>query len=118
MPLSYEDVVSLVKAGAGAKGTYLIDVRGVGEVQSSGIIPTAINIPLNVVTDGTFFKMSADDFQERYGLPKPDPATNRLVFYCMSGMRAQGAKAAAVAAGYTNVDVYPGSWSEWSSKTK
>lgn len=95
--------------------THIVDVRGTDEVQSTGMIPTAVNIPLDQLDAA--LKASAEDFQKSYNVAKP-ATSDRIVTYCLRGGRADKAAGIFTAAGYSTVDVYPGSWTEWSEKIK
>lgn len=114
--LAYSAMRALVQSKQAGQeaNTYIIDVRGTDETSSTGVIPTAVNIPLDQVEAA--LKKTAEDFQSTYGVAKPQP-TNRIVTYCMRGMRAEKGAAMFTAAGYTSVDVYPGSWAEWSAES-
>jgi 3-mercaptopyruvate sulfurtransferase SseA len=95
---------------------YLIDVREENEISGSGWIPNSINIPLGHV-EGVLKMPEA--FESRARRPFPDSQSeDKLIFTCQSGMRASRAAVTAQSLGFKNVAVYPGSFSEWSSKTK
>jgi rhodanese-related sulfurtransferase len=89
----------------------LIDVRTPSEV-ASGKIVNSHNIPLNALSEA--LSMSNNNFKQNFGFTKPSK-TDKLVFYCRSGARAQSATQIAKNAGYSNVLNYQGSWNEWSS---
>lgn len=90
----------------------LIDVREPGELQSTGRIPGAQNLPVSSGADGFF--LPADEFEERFGFPKPDAKTDEVIFYCKAGVRSRAASALALQAGFAaKVGEYPGSWIEW-----
>ncbi|KAK2807841.1 hypothetical protein FQN50_005230 [Emmonsiellopsis sp. PD_5] len=99
----------------------LIDVRQPAELLSTGIIPTAHNIP---TTQADAFFLSPDEFMTRFGFPKP-PMTadssstgNDIVFYCKAGVRASAMAELAVQAGYERerIGVYKGSWLDWEKR--
>lgn len=93
----------------------LIDVREPGELQSTGRIPGAQNLPVSSGADGFF--LPADEFEERFGFPKPDAKTDEVIFYCKAGVRSRAASALAQQAGFAaKVGEYPGSWIEWAEK--
>jgi len=71
--------------------TYLIDVRTAEEFKS-GAIPTALNIPYDVIENN---------------LPTQDRSA-RIVVYCRSGHRASIAKAKLEALGFTEVNNFGG----------
>lgn len=64
------------------------------------------------------FHVPADEFEDRYGTPRPDPNDPdvELVFYCKAGVRSRAAATIAREAGYKNVGEYPGSWIDWVEK--
>ena len=83
----------------------------------TGIIPSAVSIPLQSQADAFF--LSPDDFEMRFGYPKPGAEEEGdIVFYCKAGVRAKTAANLAVQAGYdpARVGIYEGSWLEWAEK--
>lgn len=91
----------------------IIDVREPGELQSTGRIPSAINIPVSSQPDSFF--ITPEEFQERYGFDRP--ATDKeLVFYCKAGVRSRAAAELARQAGWKNISEYQGSWLDWEKK--
>lgn len=96
------------------KPVILVDVREPAELKGTGIIPSAINIPLASQPDAMY--LTADEFETRFGFPKPQAdADGTLVFYCKAGVRARTAAQLAVQAGYNpdKIGVYNGSWLDW-----
>ncbi|MBT0586333.1 sulfurtransferase [Alteromonas oceanisediminis] len=77
----------------------------------SGHIPGSINMPFtDVLSDGCL--KSATELKrlfERAGVKKHD----QLIFSCGSGVTACVLALAAHVAGYTQISVYDGSWTEW-----
>lgn len=72
----------------------------------SGHMPGAISIPFtSVQTDG--FLLNAVELAERFG------DSRAIICTCGSGVTACVLALAAVAAGFSQVAVYDGSWSEW-----
>lgn len=107
--LTYAAVVSLVRSTPAA--ALLLDVREPNEC-AEGMIPTASNVPLTVLPEA--LKESPEAFKAAYGFSKPkedDP----IVVYCQRGGRAERGAAILVNGGFTNVNLYPGSWTEWSA---
>ena len=88
----------------------LIDAREPSELQSTGRIPGAKNLPINGSPDGLF--LPAEDFEEKFGWEKPK-SSDELVFYCKAGVRSRAAAGIARMAGWTQVSEYPGSWLDW-----
>ncbi|KAK7197356.1 Rhodanese-like domain containing protein [Novymonas esmeraldas] len=113
--LTYTTMKALVaKKQAGDAHDFVLDVRGTDEV-AGGAIPTSVNVPLDQLEAA--LKLSADEFQHRYSAAKP-ALTDHIVTYCLRGMRAEKAAATLHSGGFTNVDVYAGSWAEWSQQER
>ncbi|KAK8172708.1 Rhodanese-like domain-containing protein [Phyllosticta citrichinensis] len=91
----------------------LIDVRTPSEY-AAGAIPSAVNVPVTSAPDAFF--TTAEDWEDRFGFPKPD-ARREVVFYCKAGVRSRAAATLARQAGYVNVGEYPGSWLDWEAQT-
>ncbi|KAL2874159.1 Thiosulfate sulfurtransferase rdl2, mitochondrial [Colletotrichum sp. CLE4] len=91
----------------------IVDAREPGELVDTGRIPTAINIP--VATAPESFLIAEEDFEDRYGYPRPSKDTE-LVFYCKAGVRSRALATLARDAGWTKVGEYPGSWLDWAKK--
>ena len=83
-PLSSERLAEIITAGD--ENTYLVDVR-TEEEYNSGAIPSAINIPFDVIADN---------------LPTEDHSA-RIVVYCRSGNRSGIASDTLEGLGFTNV---------------
>ncbi|CAM4092148.1 sulfurtransferase [Paenibacillus alkaliterrae] len=126
--ITYEPVVqngllisqAEVRAKIGQAGTVIIDSREApryrGEVEpldpAAGHIPGAINRFWNEGkrADGTW--KSPEEQAERFaGLSKDD----EIIVYCGSGVTATPNVFALQDAGFRNVKLYAGSWSDWSS---
>ncbi|KAF9814087.1 hypothetical protein SFRURICE_000082 [Spodoptera frugiperda] len=110
--VSYDDMVKMLYQPQ----KVIIDVREPEEIQSTGQIPSSINIPLKSVPqalDG----MSEEEFRCQYRREKPE-TSDELVFYCRSGRRSTEALNQALKLGYVNSKTYLGSWTEWSEKRK
>ncbi|KAL2159830.1 hypothetical protein VTH06DRAFT_1963 [Thermothelomyces fergusii] len=91
----------------------IIDVREPHELKESGRIPGAINVPVTSAPDSFF--ISEEEFEDRYGHPRP-ARDAEVVFYCRAGVRSRAAAGLARDAGWTNVGEYPGSWLDWEAK--
>jgi len=83
-PLSSERLAEIIAANDG--NTYLVDVR-TEEEYNSGAIPSAINIPFDVIADN---------------LPTED-RTARIIVYCRSGNRSGIASDTLDDLGFTNI---------------
>lgn len=89
----------------------LIDVREVSELQSTGTIPTAQNVPIKSAPDAFF--LNVEDFEDKYGFPRPGE-DDEVVFFCKSGVRSKAAAQLAGQAGFGGrIGEYPGSWQDW-----
>lgn len=116
--ISHEQVVNLVKAKQACnptvRYTQLVDVRSTAETARTGIIPTAVNIPLSILTDvldeGT---VSGKTFEHTFGITRPEKGVTRLVFYCAHGIRSAAAVEIATQLGYPGSLNYAGSWAQW-----
>ncbi|KAI9375705.1 Rhodanese-like domain-containing protein [Aspergillus egyptiacus] len=96
------------------KRIILVDVREPAEMSSTGVIPSAVAVPLASQPDALF--LTPDEFETRFGYPKPGvEEAGDIVFYCKAGVRAKAAAQLAVQAGYEpdRVGVYEGSWLDW-----
>lgn len=101
-------------------GRVVIDARSAGRFQgeeaepraglNSGHMPGSRNIPFPEIAPGGFF-LPAEQIRERIQLEAGD--TRDLVFSCGSGVTACVTALGAILAGYEDVVVYDGSWSEW-----
>ncbi|KAK5653854.1 hypothetical protein OQA88_7778 [Cercophora sp. LCS_1] len=91
----------------------LVDVREPGELQQTGWIPGAVNIPITSSPDS--FHISEDEFEDRFGYPRPAKDTE-IILYCKAGVRGRAAAGLAKDAGWGNVGEYPGSWLDWFEK--
>ncbi|GAQ11378.1 thiosulfate sulfurtransferase RDL2, mitochondrial [Aspergillus lentulus] len=99
------------------KKLILVDVREPAELTSTGIIPTAVAVPLASQPDALF--LTPDEFETRFGYPKPGvQEEGDIIFYCKAGVRAKTAAQLAVQAGYNpdRIGVYEGSWLDWADK--
>ncbi|KAL1881731.1 RNA polymerase C-22 sterol desaturase [Paecilomyces lecythidis] len=109
----FEDINAALPRG----DAILIDVREPVELTSTGIIPSAVSIPLASQPDALF--LTPEEFETRFGFPKPgvseEEAKRNVVFYCKAGVRARAAAQLAAQAGYdpARIGVYDGSWLDW-----
>ena len=58
----------------------LLDVRNVNELEEQGRIPGSVNIPLPEIS--VAFRMSREEFRQKYGFDLPDKETESLVLTC------------------------------------
>lgn len=89
------------------------DTREPSELQATGHIPGAINIPITSAPDS--FHIPAEEFSDRFGFARPGK-DRPLLFYCKAGVRSRAAAALAAEAGWKDVGEFPGSWMEWEEK--
>lgn len=93
----------------------IIDVREPSELETTGRIPGARNMPISSLPDGLF--LPADEFQDKFGFARPGDG-DEVVFYCRSGVRSRTAAAMVRSdwsAGGVTVAEYPGSWNDWAA---
>lgn len=114
---------AFVHAHLGDEDAILIDARRPAEFEGSevtkgnprgGRIPGSRNLPHATFLDEKGAFLAPDALRgklEAAGLKPSD----RVVVYCQSGGRSSVATAALVAAGFTNVENYLGSFGEWSA---
>ena len=99
-----------------SKPPILVDVREPHELQQTGHIPGARNLPVTSLPSHLF--LPADEFEDALGWPKP-VAGDEVVFYCKSGVRSRAAANMVLAEwGKDGVAVgeFPGSWLEWEKR--
>jgi len=93
----------------------LFDVREPNEVQESGKISGAVNVPLTKLKAALTLDPAA--FQTEYGAAKPSKDdTLSLVFYGLSSVKSTTALEIAYKLGYKKALHYPGGWEEWSTR--
>ena len=80
----------------------------------AGHVPGAINLPYgeNLDAEGRF--LPPEQLRERFLAAGLDPA-GEVIVYCGSGVTATHDVLALQHAGFTEVRLFPGSWSQWSS---
>jgi len=111
-----------LSARLGEPGHTLIDARAPeryrGDVEPlddlAGHIPTAINLPFDMASESGVL-LSPDRLADVYPVKELERA-GELVAYCGSGVSAAHLILSLEEAGITGVKLYPGSWSEWSSR--
>lgn len=117
MLASYQEVKEI--ALNGNQDTVLIDSReqrrylGIEEPidRVAGHIPTAINKPWMEGLENGFFKHKSEQENRFADIAKDTP----IIVYCGSGVTATPNYIALKEAGYSNVRLYPGSYSDWVS---
>ena len=116
-----DDAIDIDAAASRPESGVLLDARAAeryaGEVEPvdprAGHIPGAVSAPTaaNLTPDGLF--LSPDDLRERFAALGVTPET-AVGVYCGSGVTAAHTVAALAVAGI-DADLFPGSWSAWSS---
>ncbi|CBZ24303.1 conserved hypothetical protein [Leishmania mexicana MHOM/GT/2001/U1103] len=117
--LSIDQVAKIVKAKQ--SGSYavrdiqLIDVRSTAEVAATGMIPSAINVPLPVLRDVLSPDSILEDaeFEFFFGGPRPVQGVTQIVLYCAHGVRSAIACEIVEELGFDNAGNFSGSWSQW-----
>ena len=94
-----------------SNSTLIIDVRNQTELILFGKIPNSVNIPFPEILSGAF-QLNHTDFKSKYGVDMP-PKGFTIVIYCTSGVRASKAARYLKDFGYSNLNVYLGSFNDW-----
>ena len=95
-------------------GAYLVDVR-TPEEYAAGHIPGALNASYPKSTGGPCqAEENASSFRVAWA-QLGIPTDAHVVVYCRTGVRAAAAASALAEDGYRNVEVYEGSWTDWTS---
>mmetsp|Transcript_33254 Transcript_33254/g.38719 ORF Transcript_33254/g.38719 Transcript_33254/m.38719 type:complete len:130 (-) Transcript_33254:88-477(-) len=102
---------------SGSTDVLLVDVRSPSEVRETGMIPTAINVPVSDVERVLSSATTPAAFEECYRVPKPDQVKTMLIFYCAHGVRGVMGRRTAASLGYQRTRVYFGSWSDWAKRS-
>ncbi|KHN97883.1 Rhodanese domain protein [Metarhizium album ARSEF 1941] len=110
---SFDEIKQLVAGGNSSEKIVIVDVREPLELQTTGKIPGAINIPVTSALQS--FHVSDADFEDMHGFERPSRDAT-LLFYCKAGVRAKSAAGLAKLAGWENVGEYPGSWLDWEAR--
>ncbi|PWV04107.1 hypothetical protein C3747_161g24 [Trypanosoma cruzi] len=115
--ITVEQVAAVVQAklsGAqSVQNTLLIDVRSTGEVAATGVIPTAVNVPLKLLEFALGEEVEAEEFEKTFGVQKPQPGMTQVIFYCTHGVRSAIATEIAGNLGFTDAKNFAGSFTEW-----
>lgn len=95
-------------------GAYLVDTRTVEEY-TEGHIPGALNASYPKSTGGPCqAEENAASFRAAWAKLEV-PLDAHVVLYCRTGVRASAAATALKEDGYANVEVYEGSWTDWTA---
>ncbi|CBH18401.1 hypothetical protein, conserved [Trypanosoma brucei gambiense DAL972] len=110
-------VLAVVRSKLGgsraAANKIIVDVRSTGEVAATGLIPTAVNIPLKALPAALSDEVDEEEFVKTFGHPKPRKDEAELIFYCERGVRSATATEIAEGLGYRYVKNFVGSFAEW-----
>ncbi|XP_064638591.1 thiosulfate sulfurtransferase/rhodanese-like domain-containing protein 3 isoform X1 [Lineus longissimus] len=110
--LSYEQFLSLLES----KDIQLFDVREPEECRTTGVIPSAVNIPLGEVKKA--FSMSESEFVQKYRVNMPSKMDRNVVFYGLGPIKSTAALELVHKVGYKNARHYIGGWEEWQMRQK
>ena len=91
----------------------LIDVRRPEELQQTGKIGNALNVPLSELEEA--LSLADEHFLHTYRAKKPSK-TDNIVFTCLAGVRSRRALLLAQALGYKKARHYVGGWEEWAAQ--
>lgn len=110
----YEDVKKLAQQqqqqqAENTSDVLLVDVREPQEY-AQGAIPSAVNIPYNSYPGA--LGLDPEDFYDTFGFSKPS-LDQKLVFYCLAGVRSAAAEQLAATYGYQKRGNYTGSYQDW-----
>ncbi|CAH1735990.1 rhodanese domain-containing protein CG4456-like [Aphis gossypii] len=94
--------------------SFVIDVRERHELAATGSLPNSINVPLGELEND--LNLSAEVFEKKYQVPKPDKDSSEIVFSCARGNRSRRAAEIAFKLNYKKLFNYTGGWAEWSVK--
>ena len=104
------------------KSKQIVDARSAGRFNAeepeprkdvrSGHIPSSTNLPYSSLLHNFKLKPTDDLVQLFY---KANPKSQELIFSCGSGITACVLALGATIAGYKEISVYDGSWTEWGS---
>ncbi|XP_013388925.1 thiosulfate:glutathione sulfurtransferase-like isoform X1 [Lingula anatina] len=108
--LDYEALCVLLESG----NIQLFDVRNPWEVEATGMIPQAINLPLDELEEA--LKLPPDSFMAKYRTEQPMKHDADIVFSCRSGKRSQTAYELAHSLGFTKARHYIGGWNGWAER--
>ena len=105
-------IVTADEVAALEKGAYLVDTRTYEEY-AQGHIPGALNASYPKSTGGPC-QSEENSASFRNAWSKLDiPKDGHVVLYCRTGIRASAAASALAEDGYANVELYEGSWTDW-----
>ncbi|KAF2364358.1 Rhodanese-like domain [Trinorchestia longiramus] len=92
----------------------LIDVRQPAELLSQEQIPGSLHIPLGNLRGA--FQLSDEEWQQKYGVPKPQKGNKSIIFYARGPIASSAAVETAHKLGYTKSRHYSGGWEDYCQK--
>ncbi|XP_076807709.1 rhodanese domain-containing protein CG4456-like [Clavelina lepadiformis] len=94
---------------------YVIDVRNPPEIEQSGFISSRrrVNIPFPEFESA--LNLEENDFQAKYGIPKPTGDGSDLVIHCMIGGRGSKAIVLAEKSGLHKAQNLDGGYKKWAA---
>ncbi|XP_018015245.1 thiosulfate sulfurtransferase/rhodanese-like domain-containing protein 3 isoform X2 [Hyalella azteca] len=92
----------------------LIDVRQPAELVSQEQIPGSLHIPLGNLREA--FQLSSEEWQQKYGVPKPAKHNKAIIFYARGPIASSAAVETAHKLGYTKSRHYYGGWEDYCLK--
>jgi rhodanese-related sulfurtransferase len=109
-----QTISNIVVTKAADPHFFVVDVRTPEEVSNTGIIPGAVNVPLDQF-ETAFELQTPDAFKKQYGVERPTGGSHTMVVYCHMGGRSVRGAAMAEKLGFEDVLNYSGGMSEWMS---
>ncbi|XP_019630532.1 PREDICTED: thiosulfate sulfurtransferase/rhodanese-like domain-containing protein 1 [Branchiostoma belcheri] len=106
-----EVTFSELKEGLTSGDLQVFDVWRPEELQQDGRMVGSTNIPLDELEAALL--MSDGEFQEQYGVRKPQKEDENIVLTCRSGRRTKLALPIVHRLGYTRARIYAGGIIEW-----
>jgi rhodanese-related sulfurtransferase len=108
LEVSRDDLISMIASGT----VNLYDVREPTEIEESGKIASAINVPLSIMKAS--FSLDDEQFRVKFGKAKPAKDSADIVFYGFCSVKSTTALEIAHKLGFKKARHYPGGWEEWS----
>jgi len=108
LDVTREDLIRLIET----ESLYLYDVRESSEVDETGVIAGAINIPLSKLKAS--FSLDDEQFKATFCSTKPGKDDANLLFYGFCSVKSTTALEIVHKLGFKKARHYPGGWEEWS----
>ncbi|XP_067949200.1 uncharacterized protein [Watersipora subatra] len=108
-PRPWDEVSSAqLLSGIRNKELFLFDLRTPEEVNKTGQMPGATNIPASELVEAV--KLSADEFKAKYQVEMPGKFEQNFIIHCCSGIRSSQVVKALHEAGFVLARHYRGGW--------